>query len=109
MAVSSHPLDISLIRKSLRVKAAPSRSRSLPHHRCLPLRDSRTVLQDRKKLVKVTESKDSYQGMDENPLDDKSWKKVTAAITCTGENIEFIYKAIFLKYSTLLLEEASRP
>jgi hypothetical protein len=36
-------------------------------------------------------------------------KQATAAKTCTGENAESTIQAIFLQYSTLLLEEASRP
>jgi hypothetical protein len=62
-----------------------------------------------KQLAKATEAKDSYRGMDENPLVIKFWKKATAAKTRTGENIESTIQAIFLQYSTLLSEEGSRP
>ena len=47
--------------------------------------------------------------MDENPPVIKSWKKATAAKTRTGETVESTIQAIFLQYSTLLSEEASRP
>ena len=47
--------------------------------------------------------------MDENLPVNKSWKKATAAKTRTGENIESTIHAIFLQYSTLLSEKASRP
>jgi hypothetical protein len=36
-------------------------------------------------------------------------KKATAAKTRTGENVESTIQAVFLQYSTLLSEEASRP
>ena len=62
-----------------------------------------------KKLVKATDAKDSYQGMDENLPVIKLWKMATAAKTHTGENIESTIQAIFLQYSTLLSEETSRP
>ena len=65
--------------------------------------------QGRKKLVKATEAKDSYQGMNENLPVNKLWEKATAAKTHTAENIESTIQAIFLQYSTLLLEEVSRP
>ena len=58
-------------------------------------------------LVKATEAKDSYQGMDENQPVQKSWKKDTAAIKCTGETIESTIQATFLQYSTLHSEEAN--
>jgi hypothetical protein len=47
--------------------------------------------------------------MNENLPVIKFWKKATAAKTRTGENIESTIQAIFLQYSTLLSEEASRP
>ena len=47
--------------------------------------------------------------MDENLPVNKSWKKATAAKTCTGEAVESTIQAIFLQYSTLLFEEVSRP
>jgi hypothetical protein len=62
-----------------------------------------------KKLVKATEAKDGYRGTDENPPVVKSWKKATAVKTRTGETVESTIQAIFLQYSTLLSEEASRP
>ena len=39
----------------------------------------------------------------------KMWKKATAVKAHTGENIESTIQAILLQYSTLLLEESSRP
>jgi hypothetical protein len=62
-----------------------------------------------KTLVKATEAKDSCRGTDENPPVIKMWKKATAAKTRTGENVDSTIQAVFLQYSTLLSEEASRP
>jgi hypothetical protein len=47
--------------------------------------------------------------MDKNLLVNKLWKKATAAKTHTGEATKSTIQAIFLQYSTLLLEEVSQP
>ena len=63
-------------------------------------------LEAEKKLTAATEAKENHQGMDENPLVIKLWKKATAAKTRTGEAIESAIQAIFMQYSTQLPETA---
>jgi hypothetical protein len=62
-----------------------------------------------KKLVKADEAKNSYWQKGENPPVNEMWKTATTAKTCTGVAIESTIQAIFLQYSTILLEETSWP
>jgi hypothetical protein len=60
-------------------------------------------------LTAATKAKENYQGADENPHVIKSWKKATAAKTCSGEAVESTIQAIFMQYATKLSETAHRP
>ena len=66
-------------------------------------------LKAEEKLTAATEAKENYQGTDENHPVMKSWKKATSAKTRTGEAIESAIQAIFMQYSTQLLETVHCP